>query len=348
MDKKKLSIPLLASLAGVGVASAAAAIVAYNKIFPRCERPDYSLIPGEYFYPRIESRLGRTEFTFSSRESKLQGYYYPSTASKGIVITCHGIHAGADDYLPLIESMVGYGYDVFAYDSTGTYNSEGSGTVGMCQQLIDLESAIKFIRSTDRLSGKPLFVIGHSWGAYAAASVLSLVGDLSAVACISGMVSGPDMIVEKAKEYVGGLAHVPEPVFAAYQRMLFKDYVDYDAIKGINSVKCPVLVAHGIDDKVIKFEGQSIIAQEKKITNTSVSYYVGKGLKGGHDSIWHSAAALAYQMEIEGELKLLKMKKGSALTDAEKKEFYSGIDHKLYSAPNGALMEEIASIFEKA
>ena len=348
MDKKKIGVAVLASLAGIGVASAASAIVAYNKIFSRYERPDYSLTPGEYFYPRIQPRFMRTEFTFPSHGNKLQGYYYASSGSKGIIVICHGIHAGADDYLPLAESMVGYGYDVFAYDSTGTYSSEGSSTVGMCQQLIDLESAIRFIRSMDNLRSKPLFLIGHSWGAYAAATVLSLESEIAACACIAGMVSGPNMIVEKAKDYVGGLAHVPEPAFEIYQRLLFKDYVDLDAVKGINSVSAPVMIAHGVDDKVIRFDGQAIIAHKDKLTNPSLSYHIGKGLRGGHDSIWHSAEAIAYQMEIESELKLMKMKKGSSLDNSERSAFLEGIDHKLYSAPCKELTEKIASVFEKA
>ena len=348
MDKKKIGAVVLASLTGIGVASAASAIVVYNKIFARCERPDYSLTPGEYFYPRIQSRLIRTEFTFNSHGNRLQGYYYASAGSKGIVMMCHGIHAGADDYLPLAESMVGYGYDVFSYDSTGTYSSEGTSTVGMCQQLIDLKSAIGFVRSMDSLRRKPLFLMGHSWGAYAVATALSLEPDIAACACIAGMISGPNMIVEKAKDYVGGLAHIPEPAFEMYQRLLFKDYVDLDAVQGINSVSSPVLIAHGVDDKVIRFDGQAIIAYRDKLTNPSLSYHIGKGLRGGHDSIWHSGEAIAYQMEIESELKLMRMKKGSALDNSERAAFLDGINHRLYSAPCKELTEKIASVFEKA
>lgn len=347
MDKKMIGVALLASLTGIGVTSAASLIVAYNKIFTRQERPDYSLTPGEYFYPRIEPRLPRREFTFPSQKNKLQGYYYSAKGDKGVVIISHGIHAGADDYLPLIESIVRHGYDVFAYDSTGTYSSEGKSTVGMCQQLIDLESAIEFIRSEDNLRAKQIFLVGHSWGAYAAASVLNIRGDVAGCAAVSGMISGPEMILEKAKDYVGGLAKVPAPALEVYQRLLFKDYVDLDAVGGINSTNAPILVCHGVDDKVIRFDGQAIIAHKDKLTNPSASYHIGKGLRGGHDSIWHSNEAIAYQMEIESELKLMRMKKGAELNCAERAAFFSGINHKLYSAPSEELTESIVKTFER-
>ena len=245
MKKRELAVTLLASLTGIGVASAASSIVVYQKMFPRYERPDGGLTAGEFFYPRIADRLPRSEFKFKVGENRLQGYYYHSGKDRGIAVFSHGIHAGADDYLPLIEYVVRSGYDVIAYDSTGTYSSEGEGTVGMCQQLIDLEGALNFVKSTDSLKDKPLFVIGHSWGGYATASVLELVPGISAAASLSGMVSGPDMIVEKAKEYVGGLAYVPEPALSAYQRILFKSYVDYNSVRGIIPAASPSLLRTG-------------------------------------------------------------------------------------------------------
>jgi predicted esterase len=218
----------------------------------------------------------------------------------------------------------------------------------MCQQLIDLESAIRFIRERDGLRANKIFLVGHSLGAYSAAAVMSIADGIAGCACISGMVSGPQMIVERAKEYVGALASFPAPAIEAYQRMLFKGYVSLDAIKGINSTSAPILVCHGADDKVIRIDGQAIPAHRERIKNPSVTYHIGKGLRGGHNSILHSSEAVAYQMEIESELKLLKLKKGCALDCSERKAFFGGINHRLYSAPSEDLKESIIKTFEKA
>ena len=145
--KKKLLIALLASLTGISGLTAGSVILAYGATFPRIDRPNYALVAGEYCYDRVKDILPRKEVTYTVNASTLRGYYYKSAQSKGLVIVAHGIKSGGDDYLPLIKSLVGFGYDVFSYNCTGTYESSGDNTVGMCQALIDLEGTIKYIQS---------------------------------------------------------------------------------------------------------------------------------------------------------------------------------------------------------
>ena len=342
-------VTLLASITGLNIVASASAVVAYQKMFPRTERPNYDLVAGEYCYERVKSRLKREEIFFKSGKNKLCGYYYPSRRRKGLVIISHGIKAGADDYIPIAEYFVKRGYCVFAFDVTGTYSSKGGGTVGMCQSLVDLEAAIKFVSKTEPYSSLPIFLVGHSWGAYAAGSVLNLCrdADIRACALIAGMNRGSKMFVEKAREYVGSLAAAPEPAFDAYQRILFKKYVDYSAVTGLNKRNIPAIIAHGVDDKVIRFNNLSIMSFREKIKNPSVAYYVGKGLNGSHDNIWHSKESAAYQLEVASELALLEIQKGKALTDEEKAAFYKTVDHRLYSEVNEELFGEVLRMFNR-
>ena len=346
--KNKVIAIMLASLTGVSGITATSAIVAYEAMFPRVERKDPTLTPGVFFYERIKDSLPRQEMKYQVKDSTLQGYYYPSEEGKGVVIVVHGMKSGGDDYLPIIEYMVRSGFDVFSYDCTGTYNSSGDSTVGMCQSLIDLEGTISYVQSSGISADKPMFLIGHSWGGYAAASVLALCPAIKGCAAIAGMHNACTLMTEKAEQYVGKLSVVPAPVFAGYQRLLFKDYVDHNAVKGINSTNAPVLVAHGVDDKTILWNKQSIISYKDEFTNPNVEYYIGKGLQGGHDSIWHSTKAIAYQMQVESELKLLELEKGEKLNDEEKRAYYATVDHALYSQVNEELMMQIVQMFNKA
>ena len=348
-NKKKMVALLLASLTGFSSMSVASSVIVYDKIFSRYERPDYSLVLGEYCYERVQERLPRSTFKFPSKEKgvNLQGYYYPSSQNNGLVVVAHGLHAGADDYLPIIEYMVDSGYNVFTYDVTGTYDSEGEGTVGMCQSLVDIDYALKYIKSQDSLKDMPLYLIGHSWGGYAVSSVLAIHKDIKGCACIAPMNNGYTMILEKGEEYAGKLALMPKPIFNGYQKILFGNYTKYSGVQGINSTNAHVIIAQGIDDKIITYNGQSITAHKDSITNPNVSYYIGKGFNGEHDNIWHSIASVAYQKEVASELKLLKMQKGSDLTDDEKREFYKTVNHNLYSQVNYPLMEQIVETFKK-
>lgn len=350
MGKKKtrVIIELLASLTGISSLTAGTAVIAYEAIFTRLDRPDYAIVPGEYCFDRVSDELQRTEMSYPSSEGNLKGYYYHVDNAKGLVIVSHGIKSGGDDYLPIIKYLVKAGFAVFSYNTTGTYESEGDDTVGMCQAIIDLENTIKFVKNQMYISSLPLFLLGHSWGGYAAGSVLCVSKQVDGVAIIASMDNGCNMMYDKAEQYVGKLANVPKPVFMAYQKLLFGNYVNYTCVKGINSTDIPVLVAHGVDDKTILFEGQSVISHRNEITNPNVRYYVGKGVHGDHVNIWHSKDSACYQMEVASELKYLEITKGRTLSYEEKVEFYKTVNHELYSAVNEELMAQIVETFESA
>lgn len=350
MDKKKKVIAaVLASLTGVSGATVASAVIAYEAIFTRVDRPDYELVAGEYCYERVSDRLLRQELYYPSADGvRLKGYYYSSFDKKGIIIVAHGMKAGGDDYLPIIEYMVNKGFDVFSYDCTGTYGSDGKDTVGMCQQLIDLQTTVNYVKSIESFKKLPIFLIGHSWGAYACSTVLSLCSGISGCVSIAGMCNATTMMTDKAEEYVGKLASIPAPVFSAYQKHLFGDYVKYNSVMGINSVDIPVLIAHGKNDETVSFEKQSIISHRDEITNPNVVYYVGTGLQGDHNNIWHSKESAEYQAKVKAELKALERKKGKKLTEEEKKAFYKSVNHHLYSQVNEELMQMAVDMFNKA
>ncbi len=338
---------LLAAFAGVGGATVSSVVIAYDAIFPRYERPDYSLYPGQYRIDRLGD-LTRQEIWIESEGNRLKGYVYAAKKSKGLVVFAHGIHAGADDYLPIIKYLVEREYSVIAYNTTGTYESEGESTVGMCQSLVDIDNVVKYVQSKPEYKDMPLFTMGHSWGGYAASSVLALRKGIKACAVIAPMRNGATMMLEKGEQYAGKLAKAATPIFSVYQKMLFGAYVEYDAIRGINESNIPVLVAQGVDDKIITFDGQSITAKMAEITNPNVAYYVGKGLQGDHNNIWHSEAAACYQLKVASDLKLKAMQKGKPLTDEEKAEYYKTVDHELYSEVNEELMERIVDLFNRA
>jgi len=346
--KAKRIVALIALLSGLSTATIFAAKEIYDSCFDRYEKKQLYTVYGEFDYSRVEHKLDRQLFHFYSEKVKLQGYFYPSDHSKGIVVVSHGMHAGADDYLPIILYLVDNNYSVFAYDCKGTYASEGDSTVGMITPLVDLDNALKFIEGDSYLSKQPLFLLGHSWGGYAAASVLSLHKNVKACAAIAPFNSGYTLIAEKGEQYAGRLAGgIPQVFLNVYQKILFKDYIKYDAVKGINSTDIPVLIAHGDKDSVISFDGQSVISHRDEIRTDNVFYYVGKDEQAGHNTIMHSKAAVKYQKEVAEKLKQLKKEKGEALSREELKVFCATVNHSLYSEVNEELMRQIIDTFNK-
>ena len=342
----------IALTTGLQIGTILGAKALYDSFFPRYEKRDIDTVFGEFDYSRVEEKLIRSTFFFPSGRWKLQGYFYPCYSAKKMVVVCHGMHSGADDYLPFIAYFVRNGFSVFSYDCQGTYASEGNSTVGMCTPLVNLDHALTYIENNPQLSQYKLYLFGHSWGGYAATSVLSLHKNICGCAAIAPFNSGYTLFTEKGEQYAGSLTDsiaggFPKKFLDTYQALLFKDYIKLDAVKGINSTDVPVFIAHGTRDMVISFNHQSVISHKDEIRQKKVTYYVGTGAHGGHNTILHSERAVAYQKQVEKELKQLRTECDRELTKEEKAEFCKGVDHALYSEVNREMMQAIVNMFNK-
>ena len=338
---------------GLQLGTVLGAKAAYDSFFKRYEKRDINTIFGEFDYRRVDKRLQRTTFFFPSGRWKLQGYFYPCHGAKGMVVVCHGMHAGADDYIPFIEYFVRNGYAVFTYDCQGTYASEGDSTVGMCTPLVNLDHALTYIENNKQLSQYPLFLFGHSWGGYAATAVLSIHKNIRGCSAVAPFNSGYTLFVEKGEEYMNPFPDMlkndfPKDFLNTYQTMLFGDYTKYTAVAGINSTDVPVYIAHGKRDFVISFNHQSVISHKNEIRTKNVTYYIGTNAQAGHNTILHSPRAIAYQEKVEKDWKQLKMEHGQNLTQVELTEFCNGVDHALYSEINMEMMQDILNMFNDA
>ena len=342
-EKKRAIAQTIVAATGLRLASVIGMLTLYDSFFPRYERPDYRITPGVRCYRTMNDPPRREEMFFTSDDAELKGYYYAADSAKGLVIVVHGLHSGADDYLPIIRYFVNNEYSVFAYDGRGTYDSGGDSTVGFCQSLADLDNALTFVECSPVLSGYKRFLFGHSCGGYAVTSVLELHKGISACAAIAPVNNCYTLILDKGKQYAGAFADegLPKTFLNAYQEILFGKYAKCSGVRGINSVDIPVLIAHGVDDKIISFDGQSIISRKNEIFNPNVFYYVGTGLIGGHDSIWHSKRSEEYRRKVAADLKKLKDITGDEFSTSELMEFYSKVDNELYSEINYELMADI-------
>ena len=344
---KKIVAIVAASLVGINVAGIGATISGYDAYFKRYERPDYSLYPGLYCYDRVKDTLERDTFTIRSGENDLAAYYYPAENAEGLVVLAHGIHAGADDYIPLIEAIVNGGFAVLAYDVTGNYDSGGDSVIGMCQSLRDIDTVLNYARDNAPFSDIPKLVIGHSWGGYAAGSVLALHSEICAAALIAPMNDGTTIMIETAEKYAGDVVRAAKPVFDIYQKYLFGDYVNYNALIGINSTTVPVLIAQGTSDDIITHDRLSVTAHIHEITNPNVTVYWGTGYQGSHTGIWHSDNAEEYVKTVADEIAAKEAALGRELTKEELAAYYSTVDHRRYSEVNAGLVDLILTTFRE-
>ncbi len=327
--------------------------IAYDKIFGRYERPDYTLTPGLRCYDRIAERLMRETFTFLSDDVECAGYFYPAKPAKGLIAFAHGLHTGADDYLSVFYFLVQNGYSVIAYDTKGTYDSGGNSTVGLCEALVELDHLLNYVRQTPVLCDMPLYVLGHSCGGFAASAVLLLHPEIRASVTISAMKDANTMIVGKGFLYSSILGIPETPLTAAFleetQKRLFGSYTELDGVRAVNESDCPILIAHGIRDRVVDYLSPiSLISHVKELRSENVCYYTGTGVCGAHDTVWRAADAVEYQEQVKKELERLKKQKGRAFSRGDEIDFVSGVDHARYSAINEELFRKAVEMFDEA
>lgn len=239
-----------------------------------------------WFYDHYENEYPRSErIAFKSGKNTLYGRVYGQENTKGLIVFAHGIGCGHESYMDLILGMVDRGWRVFAYDATGSCESEGKGTKGLSQSALDLNQALKYVENDAELSKLPLFVMGHSWGGFASAAVLNFKHDIKAVVSFSGYYKPIAELYEEGDRQFPKAGILLHPFIRFTNFITFGKYAGLSAVKGINKSGVPVLVCHGTNDTMISLEKSSIMSQKDKITNPNVEYHLwDKEERSGHNT----------------------------------------------------------------
>ena len=326
MAKSKKGKAVIAGVAAVSAASILTVRGIFRKVFARQEKED-DAISLRY---KDMSGMVRKKITIVSGSTYLTGYLYGEAPAKGLVVVCHGIAGGGEDNLSMVKYMLDDGYQVFTFDYTGVYESEGASSVGFYQAVKDLNAVLGYIEASASLKNLPVILYGHSWGGYTAAAVLNFKHNIAGVITISGFSSPMAITKEAAGRIIPTLlVDLLLPFAALYQRIVFGKNYNLSAIDGINSCDVPVLVMHGKEDEVISYEGSSIIAQRSHITNPNVEYYTEtRPGKSNHMGIFFTKGGTAYYLAKKEELKMLHDLYYNRVPEKVLSKWFSRLDKK--------------------
>ena len=257
----------------------------------------------------------------------------------------HGFRAGADEFLPLIKELVLKGFNVFSYDATGCYDSKGKSLIGMCQALVDLDNVLRYLKENQAYKAFKLYLLGHSLGGYAVLSALAIHKDISGCVALAPVSDATTLMLETAEKYMGKTARICKPFFSVIQRVTFGTYTTYNAVKGINLATAPILIVEGDNDEVVSHGKISVFKHRQEITNSGVTFYQTKGLRGGHASLWHSEKSVAYKHSVDVAFNNVKRANKKRLNYTQKAGYFKGVNNALYSKPSEELVEQIANAF---
>jgi pimeloyl-ACP methyl ester carboxylesterase len=290
-----------------------------------------------------------TEVSFMSGKNQLRGYIYGEENDQGLVVMAHGVGQGAERYLPETLFFANRGWRVFAFDATGSHASQGKGTMGLPQSLLDLHAAMTYIEGNPSLKGLPIMLFGHSWGGYSTAAILNYDHPIKAVVSVSGFNTPDELLLEQSRLMLGPFVYLEYPYEWAYQRMLFGSTARLSAVDGINHAGIPVMIIHGDQDESIAYTGSSIISHRAEITNPQVVYEtISAEHRNGHMNLFSSNAALVYNKARNEEYQALSDQYQGNIPHEVKVAFYAGIDKSKTSELDADLMNGMNEFFERS
>ena len=267
---KRVLVIMLSALLTYCTVSMVVTKIVYDAIFERYD--------GEATVLSEESEAlvaRRQEHFYDCGEATLAGYFYDAGESSRstLIVLAPGFHAGGDDYLPQIGSLLRRGWSVFAFDPSGSCGSEGESYQGFPQEISDLDATLAYVEQQGRFGCDKLVLLGHSRGGYAAGCILGYGHDIDAVVTVSGVNSAMEGIMAYSSSAVGPLAYGNYGFLWLYQTMLFgARTTNLSAYEEIMDSGVPTLVVHGTGDEDFPMDKNSIISHREQICTPAVEY----------------------------------------------------------------------------
>lgn len=338
---KKLTIRILFGILIFSVLSMAVSAVVYEIMFARRELTKDSL---EWSYSEIDyQKYPRTPVEFQSGENMLQGYFYGDGDEDAVIIVVHGMGGGADSHLSETLDFVNRGWAVFAFSGTGSRESEGDSLIGFSQMNLDLRAAIDLV--SESYPEMPIFLYGHSMGAYASATVLDNCPEVKAAVLVAGFDRPVQTMYYHAALRLGPIVALEYPFLVLHNRLVFADAANESAVAAINSCSTPVLVVQGSADDVVP-DDISIFGRRDEITNPNVSYILTEDpFRNRHSTPWRSSEGAEYFLRKSDELDTLRREYGAPLSGSVLDSFLQNLDKNKVFELDRAFMDDIYEFF---
>ena len=288
---------------------------AFNKSLKRYDELPYL----KYFRYTDFKGLKAKPYSFKSQENTLRGnfYFYDGYDDSVIVIFCHGISGGHSAYLHEIEMLCKAGFMVLAYDNTGCIDSDGKNIGGFAASIKDLDNAIISLKKNDEYKNKKIYVMGHSWGGFAASNIYNFQ-QVDKMVAVSPFIS----IKQMYNDFFHCFSKLLIPrVLQLESKSIGKKYIKSTAVNALNNAFGKALVIHSKDDTVVKYKTTTAVLQ-KKIISPNVEFYILDNKD--HHPLFTKEAVDYYNETFSVFTKLIQEKKINTLE--EKKDYFAKIN----------------------
>ena len=203
--------------------------------------------------------LDYTSVTIATSDGEtLHGWWMPVPNAKGTVLFFHGNAGNISHRINYLAMFKRLGYNTLLFDYRGY--GQSSGVPSESGTYLDAQAAWRYLTEIRGIAPAQIVVFGESLGG-AVATWLAAQEKPGLLALVSTFTSVPDLAAE----------------IYPFLPVRWISRFDYDTRKSLQSVTCPVFIAHSPQDEIIPFEhGQQLFqaAPEPKQFLT---------LEGGHN-----------------------------------------------------------------
>jgi alpha-beta hydrolase superfamily lysophospholipase len=197
--------------------------------------------------------LAFEEVQFTTADGmQLTGWLVPHHQARGNVIFCHGHGRNREHGTGFLPTFHELGLNVLAFDFRGHGDSAGHTATFGKREVHDIVAAATFLSA--RFPGKPLFLVGVSYGAAIALQALPQLPDVRAVWCEGCFGRFMSVVDHQFSGLPGALRN---RLIRAYQLLAWLDcgFSGPDTNPGdrLSEVHIPIYFCHALNDELVPF-----------------------------------------------------------------------------------------------
>ena len=230
----------------------------------------YEADPDIPLYTAEEFNVSKDKVEFKEGKNTLRGYLYHKGEydDNKIIIYAHGMFSNHNSYLQDICYLAEKGYLVLGFNYLGVSDSDGKNLKGFGSSIEGVDAAIKYIKSNDELKNKDIYVVGHSWGGFAACNIVKFHPEIKGIAALAPFVSTYSIVKNTLPKQIRFIT----PMVVLIDDICCGKYSRCNSIKSLNSYKGKALLIQSTDDYIIDYNKSGIGLIKNKTTNKNINY----------------------------------------------------------------------------
>ncbi|MCM1131022.1 MAG: lysophospholipase [Roseburia sp.] len=262
-------------------------------------------------YPKLLNEIVEIPTKKGNLRGKL--YLYPQEKYKGILVFSHGMWGSHRAYLQEMEILARNGFKVLGIDNYGTELSDGKNIKGLGSSLLTLNQVITYVKRI--YPHEKIYVMGHSWGGFAAVNIGKYHKDIDAIVAMSPFIS----ISRILKHQLPKIFYPTIPFLVLLDAIHCGKYSFANAKSTLKKSSIHTLVIHSKDDQMVPYN-RATGHLKKHIQKSNIFYFIVDGKNHNPD---YTLEALSYTQSISAKMKSIE-------TEAERLEYRKKLDyHKM-------------------